>query len=309
MPEFPQMQPVTDAQRQKVLAYPPLDSLVPAHWTQGDVTASDGTRLHFTRSGGPDGKAPLLLLHGFTDNGLCWLRVAQALEADYDLVMPDARGHGCSGLAEGSFSLARMAQDAAELIEALGLGRPAVLGHSMGAEVAVRLAVEYPALARAILLEDPPFHAAGRPDTPEYHAWAQQWLAWLVALKTQGQDERRLSCLERNPPMADWDILEFLTWVDAQAQFNPDVLPQAGDFDFVTGKPDGAASVTCPLLLLAGNPARGGMVSQQDEAALTAAWGDGRFVRFDGAGHLVHRDQFAQFMDVVTAYLTEVYAT
>jgi pimeloyl-ACP methyl ester carboxylesterase len=37
---------------------------------------------------------PLLLAHGYTDSGLYWTRVARALEADYNVIMPDARGHG-----------------------------------------------------------------------------------------------------------------------------------------------------------------------------------------------------------------------
>lgn len=39
----------------------------------------------------------LLLINGFSDNGLCWRRVALELEADYEILMLDARGHGRSG--------------------------------------------------------------------------------------------------------------------------------------------------------------------------------------------------------------------
>lgn len=63
-------------------------------WKEGDVLAN-GIRMHYTRTGtgrGPD----LVLLHGYSDNGRCWTPVAQALEADYDIVMIDARGHGLS---------------------------------------------------------------------------------------------------------------------------------------------------------------------------------------------------------------------
>ena len=51
-------------------------------------------------------KPPLLLLHGFNEYGLTWLRVAKELEQDYDIIMVDARGHGRSeGIASGFSSI------------------------------------------------------------------------------------------------------------------------------------------------------------------------------------------------------------
>ena len=54
----------------------------------------NGLKLHYTRTGGA--KPPVVLAHGFSDDGLCWTPVAEALAADYDVVMVDARGHGRS---------------------------------------------------------------------------------------------------------------------------------------------------------------------------------------------------------------------
>jgi len=51
--------------------------------------------VHDHRTGG--GGSVLLLINGFSDNGLCWRRVALELEADYEILMLDARGHGRSG--------------------------------------------------------------------------------------------------------------------------------------------------------------------------------------------------------------------
>ena len=53
---------------------------------------SNGINIHYHRTGGP--YPVLLLIHGFTDNGLCWSRVARQLEANYDILMLDSRGHG-----------------------------------------------------------------------------------------------------------------------------------------------------------------------------------------------------------------------
>lgn len=57
-------------------------------WLSGDVIAN-GIRIHYYRTGGD--KPPLVLSHGATDNGLCWVRLTRALESEYDVIMPDAR--------------------------------------------------------------------------------------------------------------------------------------------------------------------------------------------------------------------------
>src|SRR5437899_905192 len=76
-----------------VKTYRPIEELIPAHWSEGDIFANSICQ-HYYRTGGE--KPPLLLLHGFNEYGLTWLRVASELEHDYDIIMLDARGHGYS---------------------------------------------------------------------------------------------------------------------------------------------------------------------------------------------------------------------
>ena len=122
------------------------------HWTANDLVV-DGVKIHYTRTG--DGsKPPLVLLHGFSDSGLCWPLVAHDLEADYDVILPDARGHGHSARVQPGESI-DMAADTAGLIRALGLHRPVLGGHSMGANTSSHVGARYPKLIRALVLEDP----------------------------------------------------------------------------------------------------------------------------------------------------------
>ena len=79
-------------------------------WTSGDVVAN-GIKIHYNRTGGD--KPPVVLAHGFTDNGLCWTRAAQVLEQDYDVIMYDARGHGFSDAPESGYSTEDHAADLA----------------------------------------------------------------------------------------------------------------------------------------------------------------------------------------------------
>src|SRR5689334_12675033 len=129
-------------------------------WKEGQINAN-GITIHYYRSGG-DKKPSILLLHGITDSGQCWPRVAVDLEGSYDTIMTDARGHGHSS-ASTEFSTALLADDAAAVIRALGLEKPYVWGHSMGAITAATLAATYPDLVRSVVLEDPPLR-----DEPQF---------------------------------------------------------------------------------------------------------------------------------------------
>src|SRR5439155_24925376 len=123
-------------------------------WSEGNVQAN-GITIHYHRTGG-NNKPSIVLLHGVTDSGLCWSRVAHDLEGSYDVVMTDARGHGRSGGIATGFSTTILADDAAAAIRALGLEKPYLFGHSMGARTAATFAATHPDLVRAIALEDPP---------------------------------------------------------------------------------------------------------------------------------------------------------
>ena len=96
-------------------------------WQSGDIKVNKLT-LHYTRTGGD--KPPIVLAHGFSDDGLCWTPVAKLLEADYDVIMVDARGHGKSAMPARGGGRSGLAGDLAGVITGLGLKKPAVLGHS-----------------------------------------------------------------------------------------------------------------------------------------------------------------------------------
>jgi pimeloyl-ACP methyl ester carboxylesterase len=105
-----------------------------AHWSAGDVFAN-AILFHYYRTS--EGwslhpKPQVVLCHGFSDSGMCWAPVAMQLQGQYDLIMPDARGHGLSDQPETGYNLPMMASDLAHLIRSLDLDRPVLVGHSMG---------------------------------------------------------------------------------------------------------------------------------------------------------------------------------
>ena len=123
---------------------------------QSDTIEINGLRLHYTRTGAGAlrAKPPLVLAHGFSEDGLVWTALAEVLEDRYDVIMPDARGHGQSDSAGTGLGTAELASDLHGIISALGLDKPAVLGHSMGGMTTLALAGLYPEVPGAILVED-----------------------------------------------------------------------------------------------------------------------------------------------------------
>ncbi|HWG77989.1 MAG TPA: alpha/beta hydrolase [Steroidobacteraceae bacterium] len=123
-------------------------------WTTGSCAAS-GVAIHYERTGGA--KRPMLLLHGLSGSGACWRCVARALESEFDLLMPDARGHGASDTPASGYSYEYHAGDVVGLIRQLELVDPVILGHSMGGLTATLVASRLGHAIRALVLVDPTF--------------------------------------------------------------------------------------------------------------------------------------------------------
>jgi|SRR5664280_48139 len=119
------------------------------------VCKTNGINIHYTRTGG--GKPTLVLLHGLTANGACWTGLAHLLENEYDIIMPDARGHGESSVPDYGYRYEDHANDVIGLINSLRLPPPVLLGHSMGGMTAAVLASRSPKLLRGLILADPTF--------------------------------------------------------------------------------------------------------------------------------------------------------
>ena len=130
-------------------AQPPLP---PEGWTDGYVIAN-GIRIHYWRTGGD--KPVIIMAHGSSDNGLCWTNLAKELTNEYDIILPDARGHGLSDPPAKSDPADAQAEDLAGLIRKLKLEKPIVMGHSMGSSSVAWFAAKYPNIPRVVILEDP----------------------------------------------------------------------------------------------------------------------------------------------------------
>lgn len=118
----------------------------------------DGIRLHVVEWEPRESEVaepPLFLLHGLSSNSYFWSRTAQLLPWRR-VVAIDQRAHGASSAPDSGYSAAALAADAAFVIEALGLRRPVVAGHSWGGSIALQLAADRPDLVGALVAVDAP---------------------------------------------------------------------------------------------------------------------------------------------------------
>lgn len=124
-----------------------LPSPVAEPRTDGFVQLED-VKMHYQIWG--DGKTPLLLIHGNGGDVRSLREAAQYLANDYTVYLPESRCHGESS-DPGEISYALMAKDYAQFIEAFGLEKPLIVGHSDGGINAIQIAADYPGLPGAII--------------------------------------------------------------------------------------------------------------------------------------------------------------
>jgi N-formylmaleamate deformylase len=244
-----------------------------------------------------------VLAHGLTDHGLCWARVAQGLEPEYDVVMYDARGHGQSSAPTASDPPLATVLDLIELVRALGLVRPHLIGHSMGAvTVALAAALEQTLFRSAVLVDPPllpdPGGGQGNVDPPVGDDGWERWRATVIEQRQLSREELVAICRARSP---GWSEVEQQAWADAHRRVHPAVFdarhPMHGPWQRELAKID------CPLLLIAGETQFGSMVDAEAATGLARHTKRGRLLTVPGAGHSVHRDRYEQFMLVVREFL------
>jgi pimeloyl-ACP methyl ester carboxylesterase len=285
---------------QTITHYRPVAELIPSTWQSASIETANDVHIHYLRTGGA--KPAVILLHGFQTAGVTWLRTAQAL-AGYDVIMPDFRGHGLSSGVEHGFSAELLTEDIATLIRALKLDKVFVAGHSMGGEIAGRLAAAHPDLVRAVVLVDPALRPFNLPpvDLDNPPPWLQPMVSALRSLKTQPHEQRLVTMQGLvAPESAQWSEVDYVTSVEAAAQFDLKTFNARVDYQLASVQM--VKQITCPILLMTSRGMPGSDVAQNIKV-LTDNWHDGEYVHFADSGHFIMADQFERFIEVLTRFL------
>jgi pimeloyl-ACP methyl ester carboxylesterase len=224
----------------------------------------------------------VVLLHGFPLNRSMWSSQVATLGAEYRVIAPDLRGHGQSAAPAGVYTVDEMAEDVVELLNALQVSEPIVLGGlSLGGYVALALALRYPDRVRGLMLIDT---RAGA-DTPEA-ARGREEMARLVDTSGKvghvidGMLPRLFSDATRlRRPELIGPVREAMEKTSAHAV--------AATLRGMAARPDRTAElarITVPALVLVG--ADDAIAPPEEARKMAAALPDAELVIIPDAGHL-----------------------
>lgn len=267
-------------------------------WQHHDIDL-DGKRMHYVRTGDGD-KPVLVLVHGFSDDGLCWTPTARDLEADYEIVMPDARGHGRSGRVRAGEAVDQTGELAA-LLRALALEPAIVAGHSMGAWMASELAARFPELTRAVILEDAPWRPPQPEDDKPLLGKQTPLGQWISGLSGMTVDE---IVAQERPAHPTWSEETLRLWCAAKTRLDPHFL-QIADMGRMDWQ-DVAKAIRCPTLLITADPDKGGIVTPEVAAKATELNPRIEVVHIPNVGHHIRFEAYDAYMDVFRAFLAKV---
>src|SRR5437016_3703064 len=138
-----------------------------------------GGRRHFYDGTGEG--PPLLLLMGAGESRRLWAGQVRDLAASFRLIALDNRDSGESEPEAAPYAIADLAADAAALLDHLGIERTHVLGTSMGAMIALQLALDQPARIDRLALLSPPLGGL-RLAAPPREAWPADHADWIRAM-------------------------------------------------------------------------------------------------------------------------------
>jgi pimeloyl-ACP methyl ester carboxylesterase len=258
-------------------------------FTTHTMTSRDGTTIAYRQLGRGPG---LVIFHGAMETGLSHLQLAEALADNFTVYLPDRRGRGLSGSIGPRYGMRREVEDVDALLTATGAHE--VMGVSAGALIALRAALELPAIRRAAIFE-PPLSINGSVD--------MRWLPLLDRDLAQGKLDAALVTgmlgAQMGPPIFQRiprGLLEFLTrqmMASEQKKAKPGAVTMAAlaptlrdDFQLVGEMADTLEdyrAIPAEVLLLGGSKSPAYLRTAVD--ALAQALPGARRVTFAGLNH------------------------
>ena len=261
-------------------------------WLSG-VCETNGISIHYLRTGGA--KPPVVLLHGLMGSGACWTPLARALEGEFDVVMPDARGHGGSSAPHHGYRYDDLASDVVGLIRGLSLSRPVLLGHSMGGMTAAVVASRGAGILRGLILVDPTFLSHERQREVRDSDVADQHRRALGLQKSDLVAQARARHPHRSP-----EIIE----LQAEARLKT----RMGPFDVLTPPNpeyrDVVSAIDVPSLLVIGDSSP--VVTLEMATELRSLNPRVRIEQVQDAGHGLPFEQPERLGELVVSFLREL---
>lgn len=292
---------------------------LPKGWSDGYVYAN-GIRLHYYHAVPNLGKPVIVMSHGVSDNGLCWTTLTQKLQADYDIYMVDARGHGLSDPPTPADSSNAMVKDLVDFVNNMNLVNPILIGHSMGASTVMRVGAEHPHLTKAIIMLDPglkitvsPANApkpssTAAPATPSAAVTGNRLSVNMfgtpevMIAQNNYSYEDLVTTGRRQFPM--WSDLDVQYWALSKKQYHGVYTPNKtqGRMPLAVNY-NPLPNIQVPALILKAD-ASPEIRKANEEAARVMQ--NGKLVHIDGAAHNLHHDKLEHTTQVIREFLSKI---
>jgi len=250
---------------------------------------AEGRSLRVGRAG-PETGVPAVLIHGYAGDLNNWLFNVEAMAAVAPVIAVDLPGHGGSSKDVGDGSLKTLAGSVAAALSALGVTRAHLIGHSLGAAVAARLAADHPDLVQSLTLIAP----AGLSAT----GVSEPFLTGMIEADRARDLKPVMEMLLADPAMVTKDMIEDVIKFK-RVDGVEDALTTLRD-RMVAGAD--AAELRADLakipsaLVIASKTDR--IVGEIDEAALPPGF---EIVWIDAVGHMPHLEQSAKVNELLVA--------
>lgn len=254
------------------------------------------TTLYYVRTGeGPT----ILFVHGIFGDADAWTDQAARLSDRYTCVRYDRRGYTRSTRGTATVTDALHANDAAALIEALGLAPCLVVGSSSGAAITVDVALRHARLLRGVVLSEPPLFSID-PDA------GQALMAEIgpridEAMATGGPPAGVEAFLSTVCPGL-WSIIDDKRRASYRA--NADIGFTDLQSPSLDATPAELATVELPSLVLSGSESHPSFRSVAHRLAV--ALRDARFVELEGSGHVTYAERPDEFENAVRVFVAEL---
>jgi pyruvate dehydrogenase E2 component (dihydrolipoamide acetyltransferase) len=226
---------------------------------------------------------PVVLIHGYSGDLNNWRFNVEDLAAHAPVVAVDLPGHGGSTKDVGDGGLQGLADTVLAALEAGGVAKAHLVGHSLGAAVAARIAIDRPGFARSLTL----IAAAGLPGT----AVSEPFLTGVIEAQRARDLKPWMEMLMADPAMVTKDmvegVLKFTRMDGVEAALSAIRDRMVSGEDTTRLQADLAKIPTA--LVIASRADQ--VVGQPDEAALPPGF---RVVWIEGAGHMPHLEKAAE---------------
>ncbi len=289
---------------------------IPDGWSDGFVY-DNGVRIHYYHAIPQPGKQVIVMVHGVTDNGLCWTTLTWKLQNSYDIYMLDTRGHGLSDPFTPTDDGETLIKDVVGFVKAMNFNKPILIGHSMGAATVMRVGAEYSDLAKAIIMLDPFITGSigggpgtrrnAPPKTPDNKNSDAKKISinmfgdpeTLVAQNNYSYDDLVKLGRQQNPK---WDVVDVEYWALSKKQYHGAYTQAEANAMFGTMNITGAlAKITVPSLVLKADTSPEGRKANEEAVKGMKLV---KLVHIDGAAHNLHHDQLARTVKEINEFLS-----